>query len=581
MAAPKLQFAFQGGGAKFIAMLPIAAAIRDLAESKAISLSSLAGTSAGAICCGLIAAKCDFKQLVNYLKVEGDAHIERLCKDAPNFSEYSNLLNEINQELGSLRVFNPWTWRNIPTLIKRLDGIRDAAARLAIEGHPVLNEVELNKFIEKIFSFCAVDVNKLPFNNIEAYSEPKLFITTSDLLEGDGVTCKGNLLRAIVDSCAVPLALRSFSYLNTSSSPFVDGGLCNNLPVNYLEADKEITSFIIYPVENEKIDRPRIDSIVSYFLAMISCPINYNVKKSKSMVDEAFHIPVEVDFSTFGFKEAIEFIKAEDRYDNLYNDAKRKICDFVGTYGNIFDKSQVRITESKSINDYMDSLNRFTKDYEEYVTVKKASAHFKINSIYTSKTGDRAADITTIRSVFHVSRPGFRYYRGSVKRDDNGIMIPTIWWAINITANRSKRIPIHVLALEGDRIKGGDAWCIIEFLNPDEHFKPNDEIEITNVSYRKDAFVGMNEGKSEFCSLTNPHIGTLGEVELRCTYPALLGNYKMIFNKSKSDGSIKEIQELEIVPDGDPNLITIGIGGCNLDSNGKIYADIVRMSSLS
>ena len=55
MVPPKLQFAFQGGGAKFISMLPVAAAIKDLAAEEKISIATLAGTSAGAICAGLVA----------------------------------------------------------------------------------------------------------------------------------------------------------------------------------------------------------------------------------------------------------------------------------------------------------------------------------------------------------------------------------------------------------------------------------------------------------------------------------------------------------------------------------------------
>lgn len=576
MAAPKLQFAFQGGGAKFISMLPIAAAIRDVADSGVISLSSLAGTSAGSICCGLIAAKCDFKKLVKYLREEGDGHIERLCKDAPDFSANSKILDDVNQALGSLNLLKPWTWRKILTLKGMVDKIRPIATRLAIDGYPVLDDGELNKFITKIFTFCSIDVTKRPYSEIESYGEPKLLITASDILNGDGVKLKGNLLRAIVDSCSVPLALRSFNYLNTSNSPYVDGGLCNNLPVDYLESDKEITSFIVYPVEKEGIKRPTIDSIVSYFLALISCPIDYNVKKSKLMIDDAFHIPVEVDFSTFGFKEAIEFIKDEDKYNNLYSSTKRKLTDFVNTYGNVFDKSQVRITESKSINDYINCLNRFTKDYEDYVMIKKATAHFKIYSVDTKKGNDRAADTTTIRSEFQIKKAGFRYYRGSVKRDNNGVVIPTIWWAVNITRDRNKKIPIHVLALEGDRIKYGDAWCMIEFLDSDKNFQVGDEIEIANVSYRKDAFADMNEGKSEFCSLLNPHSRALDEVELKCTYPAILGGYKMIFNKSQSATGIEGVHAIDITPDGDHNIITIGIGGRKLISKGKMFADIVR-----
>jgi predicted acylesterase/phospholipase RssA len=54
MSIPNVQLAFQGGGAKFAAMLPVADAFVTAQASGDVKIKAVAGTSAGAICAALV-----------------------------------------------------------------------------------------------------------------------------------------------------------------------------------------------------------------------------------------------------------------------------------------------------------------------------------------------------------------------------------------------------------------------------------------------------------------------------------------------------------------------------------------------
>ena len=63
VVTPTIQVAFQGGGARLLAMLPIAHAISDVNKAGRVSVVGLSGTSAGAACAALVAAGADFHLL--------------------------------------------------------------------------------------------------------------------------------------------------------------------------------------------------------------------------------------------------------------------------------------------------------------------------------------------------------------------------------------------------------------------------------------------------------------------------------------------------------------------------------------
>ena len=163
MSPPKIQIAFQGGGAKFLAMLPVAHAFCECQKGEIIAISAVAGTSAGAICAALVAADCDFDKLRTYVKHEGKTHLNRLIP-----SDALKLAERIHAR--HINIFDVFQSRNkLSSIFKN--------------GLPVLNEEEFGAFLDKLLKCCSHGDKE-----IEQIPKTKLSITATNLSKTCGVT---------------------------------------------------------------------------------------------------------------------------------------------------------------------------------------------------------------------------------------------------------------------------------------------------------------------------------------------------------------------------------------------------------
>jgi predicted acylesterase/phospholipase RssA len=131
MSSPSVQLAFQGGGAKFVSMLPVADALQDCERRGKVHIKAVAGTSAGAICASLIAADCDFTGLRRYLVASGPKHIQNLMGD--NYRRLKNLLDA------------PW-YGKLPAFFDCVSVLK----AVFYNGEPVLHEKEFGFFLMRL-----------------------------------------------------------------------------------------------------------------------------------------------------------------------------------------------------------------------------------------------------------------------------------------------------------------------------------------------------------------------------------------------------------------------------------------------
>jgi hypothetical protein len=109
-------------------------------------------------------------------------------------------------------------------------------------------------------------------------------------------------------------------------------------------------------------------SVLAYELSVISCPIEYNVKRAKTSVEESFNLRVDVNFSTFDFDAAMAFVNKISRYDELYEQTILQLEDFVSTHGDIHNQHNVRVTDTKNMADYAEMLDAATAEYELFLS---------------------------------------------------------------------------------------------------------------------------------------------------------------------------------------------------------------------
>ena len=222
MSIPNVQLAFQGGGAKFVVMLPVADAFLTAQEKWGkVRIKAVAGTSAGAICAALVACKADFSKVQSFLKDDGDAWISKLIPP------------DLQPLAGRRTPPRWWQWLRFKYLKLFYD--------VLWKGKPILQGDALFDFLKALFERST----GLSDQKIEKCTS-KLTIIASNIVASKAVEHEsGDLVSALTDSCALPIIFRSFSSL--AGTHHVDGGLCDNLPVERLRSDVEAPVFAIYP----------------------------------------------------------------------------------------------------------------------------------------------------------------------------------------------------------------------------------------------------------------------------------------------------------------------------------------------
>ena len=89
---PKIQFAFQGGGAKLASLLAVAEYLQELEKRNEIVITRVAGTSAGAIVAVLLAAEVDIKKFTIFLENNIDNYLKELnVKSLENLKFYKKI----------------------------------------------------------------------------------------------------------------------------------------------------------------------------------------------------------------------------------------------------------------------------------------------------------------------------------------------------------------------------------------------------------------------------------------------------------------------------------------------------------
>jgi predicted acylesterase/phospholipase RssA len=532
MSIPKIRLAFQGGGAKLAAMLPVADAFLACHE-RDISISRVSGTSAGAICAALVAAQADFEEVRAHLVDRGPGHFAKLVPAS---------IASLRSKMGDGGALG---WRHIllhPGLVHSV----------VVRGRPILNGDELHEFVAGLFGLPAT-------SNVETVEQCgiQLAITASDIVNSRGVTHeKGNLVNAVEDSCALPILLRSFSDLNETH--YVDGGLCDNLPVETLKGAHQEPIFAVYPKQEE---RPlRIGNIFNYLVSLLSASIGHSVSRSVRMVSPPFRFPVDSELGLLDFEKAIAQLRDAAWYRERKNEAIRRIKDFSRSYGQALSPEEARVIDIIDVQQYQRALSDLTSDSKGWLRSISGKFIVRINSDDICPPGraspSRQADTIIRMSSFEAIKSGVRYYRTTVMTDSDNV-VPTIWSARNDTTGLV--IPIRALPLGVTQTRGANVReCLIEFLDARRHISKGNVIEIQSVYHSSTGqdMGKVNQKQSDFLGFTNVQGGPLLEAELQLIYPKRLGRVQLALDPARSSGLTSSPSAIRFDPE---DLAHVGV----------------------
>jgi predicted acylesterase/phospholipase RssA len=269
----RFQLAFQGGGAKLVPLIVAMEVAQHFERQGQLKITRLAGTSAGAILVALAGCGQDMAELRQELK-GGEG--KRL------FSPF------IPPRFCLLR----WLW-----MVK-------GVIRLFVFHLPIISskpfEAWLGKRLGAIrFSDLSPEV-KIVSAELDASSK-KLYS------ESDSV------VTALLDSSGLPFVLRMW---NLSGSSFVDGGLCENLPVGELNQQAHRRGRVLaISFKPERPEPPR--GFAKFSTALLTTAINNSIERAKRDAGPQNVLELPVSFTdkgrvrelkTFDFEFALRFL---------------------------------------------------------------------------------------------------------------------------------------------------------------------------------------------------------------------------------------------------------------------------------
>ncbi len=501
MSIPNIRLAFQGGGAKLAAMLPVADAFVEAQTQRLIKIDSVSGTSAGALCAALTAYKADFEKARQFVHDSGPALLTDLFP--PKIQDLRERKLDHGKKLGFFDAFS----------------IAGLVVDIILRGRPVLNQEALTGFVSGLL-LASTGKGGRKIEDAPA----RLKIIASNIVKSEAVLHeRGDLVEALIDSCALPVLLRSFDSLRESHH--VDGGICDNLPVEGLLGNAEMPVFAIFPApKSEAVD---VSNIIKYLVALFSASINHGVNRSISMVSSPFRFEIETDLKLLDFKPAMKLLADDNWYEAEKAKAYSRIENFSKSFGVIATEHQARVLDVVNVEEYEKTIFNITKSSLDRFEVVRGRFMVRINSnkiFQNEKQAEaRLSDTVTRTTQIRALEDGAPFYRANTAMDNDSI-ISTVWSAANIT--RKTEIPIRAVPVGQRKFNGRPVrYCLIEFLNAEAHISKDDIIEIQSV-YHTPAIADMkkiNLRQSDWFGFTNDQNKTVNIAELVLIYPLTLG----------------------------------------------------------
>jgi predicted acylesterase/phospholipase RssA len=304
------QICFQGGGARLADLLAVVEVLQEEEAAGRIRVRRVAGTSAGAIAAAVLAFGGRSAKVVRaYLRSNG-ARLVRAVSGSDN--------GEIN--LASMSSL--WKIYQGSSVLK-VGGFRASL-------YEVLNVAQQEGI--RATSHPAEQIQQkrlgLSIADIEWLSNKKLVIIAADLVSRETVEYPksgDNLVEALIDSCAIPFAFRGHGELG--AKPYVDGGLCTNLPSDVLLSGVQEFGQILAVSFTPKKPPSTPEGLKDYISALIGTAVSGSVAGSISRLPHDVEpLRIESRLSTLEFAKAFSGAN-EDQEIRTIRDAEQWIKD--------------------------------------------------------------------------------------------------------------------------------------------------------------------------------------------------------------------------------------------------------------
>jgi predicted acylesterase/phospholipase RssA len=262
------QLAIQGGGARLADLIAALEIIQQYEKDGLIRITRICGASAGAIAGAILACgNNSAARARDYLHANAHLIAKQLLPDKRGIFSLGTIAWKL--------------WR----------------------GQPICAEETIQGELRKLFE----DLLGKPRAQLRFSSLPKtlMAVTTDvDLREPKLLKDpKEDLVKALFDSSAFPLVLKGARQLN---HPFVDGGLCENLPSDNLVGEESKYGNVLaisFP------DRPRSRlslNTFAFIMELFSTAINNSIKRASAHLPTYAVLEIASDINIFDFSFAFD-----------------------------------------------------------------------------------------------------------------------------------------------------------------------------------------------------------------------------------------------------------------------------------
>lgn len=251
-----LQIVFQGGGAKLCALMAVCSLLEEYEESGVITVTRVAGSSAGAIAAVMHASD-----------VSIETYKARLKEVAPSYVSRMN----IGKTLGYSRV--------------------------ALFGSPYINTFRLEDFFRDLF--CSKPDSPQTLGKLRIDAE--VYSTNIYSLAANPAAANEAIPVALANSCRIPYVFTGYK----SDNHHVDGGLALNLPVDHLKNNESTLGAVLGISFLSTFGDAALGNVLNYTGQLFSAAIQSNVERSKVLLgdENVFSIPTSI--GTFDFEAAL------------------------------------------------------------------------------------------------------------------------------------------------------------------------------------------------------------------------------------------------------------------------------------
>jgi predicted acylesterase/phospholipase RssA len=322
---PRIQVAFQGGGARVMHLLAAVETLQSFEKQRFMEITRVAGTSAGSIAATVLSADVDAAAFAKSLIGRLETTLQTLRNSDP--IRLDILENFDPPKLGWVpsRIVN-FVWRHAKPQAKEILETKYPDLIRILGGQALYRSAVLREELRHLIHDCRRNSTNpeckglvVLTSNLRGARAQSFFFDRFAERNEDAI------YEAVIHSCAIPFVFRTPHDLDTTA--LVDGGLCENLPCDVLNEDESTSGkpeqiiekygqIMAIGFKQEKGFEIRKD-IQSYLMSLFDTAINNSMLRAKARLKPDAISEIQPSLGTLDFAQMISHGPGSDSYQRI------------------------------------------------------------------------------------------------------------------------------------------------------------------------------------------------------------------------------------------------------------------------